>query len=167
MLETIQIRSLTPLYDKVEDRIRLCANYQDMQSRIDFMVTRAFMINLLFSLDEYLLTYYSNKIITKDTIESTVDTTQTSKTKSKTSTKIPLKNITNTVNEDLELYGSKEDLLVNLQLQYHKDKQLTTMEFTSKNNHQASLVVDAISLQQILWSIKRAIPSTSWGILTN
>lgn len=163
MTEIIKIQSLTPVYDKVEDRIRLCANYQDIKNRIDFMVTRAFMIDLLFNLDKYLLTYYPNDVITKTIIEDTVDTTTSKEDNTKTSTRTPKKNITKTLNEDIELYRKKEDLLVNLQLKYNKSNQLTTINFTSKANEQASLVLNALNLQQILWSIKRTIPGL-WSI---
>lgn len=164
MPATIQIKSLTPTYDKVEDRIRLCANYQDIQNRIDFMVTRAFMIDVLFSLDKYLLTYYPKQVISDKAIQTTRDTTKPTETNNSTSTRLSKKNITNTVNEDIELYKNTEDLLVNLQIQYNKTNQLTTIEFTSKQNHQATLVLDALNFQQILWSIKRTIPTGQWAI---
>ena len=36
----------TPLYDQLEDRIRLVINYSDYDNRIDIMITRNFILDL-------------------------------------------------------------------------------------------------------------------------
>ena len=38
--KTILANTFTPLYDELEDRIRIVVNYQDIQNRIDFVITR-------------------------------------------------------------------------------------------------------------------------------
>ena len=74
--KTIYIQTLTPLYDKVEDRIRLSINYQDIANRIDLMITRAFILQLLPIFEEFIYKHYPESIDDEDYIHidaSTLD----------------------------------------------------------------------------------------------
>lgn len=154
--KNITIQTITPVYDKMEDRIRLSINYQDIQSRIDLMITRSFILELIPSMEEYVDKYYPN-IYTegKKEIDSSSDQE---------------KNIQNdtplfeTSAEDLELYKGREDLLYTLNLSYDNVTQKTTLQLISKNKFNANLVLDVTLFQHIIQSIKNSIPQIAWGI---
>ena len=52
--KVISAQTFTPVYDELEDRIRLSVNYQDVNNRIDFLITRNLIINLLPSIEEFI-----------------------------------------------------------------------------------------------------------------
>jgi hypothetical protein len=56
-------KTFTPYYSPVEDRIRLVLNYADYTNRVDFWITRAFMLKLLPTWEEYLYRYGNSKQI--------------------------------------------------------------------------------------------------------
>lgn len=45
--------TFTPYYSEIEDRIRLVINYADFANRVDFWITRAFLLKLVPSWEEY------------------------------------------------------------------------------------------------------------------
>lgn len=45
--------TFTPYYSEIEDRIRLVVNYADFANRVDFWITRAFLLKLAPSWEEY------------------------------------------------------------------------------------------------------------------
>ncbi|MDD2266042.1 hypothetical protein [Sulfuricurvum sp.] len=47
-------KTFTPYYSEREDRIRLVINYADYPNRVDFWITRAFLLKLLPSWEDYL-----------------------------------------------------------------------------------------------------------------
>ncbi len=152
-MKTIQIKTLTPTYDSIEDRIRLSINYQDIDNRIDFMITRSFIIQLLPILDEYLYKHYSEYKDDEDMIEIKAQEARTQDS-----------NVSSTNVEDIHLYKSLEDLLVTINLKYDANTNLTYIEFISKEGHKASTTCDIDMLKSIIKSIKSTIPNFSWGI---
>jgi hypothetical protein len=55
-------QTFTPIYDEVEDRIRVVINYQDIMNRVDYMITRKFILNIIPTIDEFILKHYSDHI---------------------------------------------------------------------------------------------------------
>ena len=45
--KTIQAKTFTCFYSEKEDRLLLTINYEDVQNRVDFWITRAFLLKLL------------------------------------------------------------------------------------------------------------------------
>lgn len=162
MNKSIVANTFTPMYDEIEDRLRLSINYQDVKSRIDFMITRNFVIKLLPALEEYIYKYYPDAHDTTEKIH-TPNTTQTPKEANAELIK-KTENLSATDGNDFNLYKSEEDLLVKIDFQFDKKTKRTKLIFVSKNEHTAVSIVEAKLLQQIMYTIKSSIPSFSWGI---
>ncbi len=153
MKSNIIANTFTPLYDALEDRIRVVINYQDAQNRVDLMITRSFILNLIPTAEEFILKHYSiEPLIDGDSknLEFEVKARENG-TLSKTDT------------TDLELFRSSEELLVEINFSFDATTSHTTVTFTSKNIT-AKATLDALILQKIFHHIKQAIPYIKWGI---
>jgi hypothetical protein len=150
MKKNIAANTFTPLYDEVEDRLRVVVNYQDMQNRVDFMITRNFILNLSPAAEEFIAKYYENNALVHHNNPSTVqqDTNQ-------------FISKTDTVN--LELLRTNEELLLEVNFTFHTNTNQTTVTFSSKNIV-AKALLDASTLSQTFQIIKSAIPYIKWGI---
>lgn len=148
-METVTARTFTPFYDEMEDRIILVINYEDVQNRVDLMITRNFILKILPALDEFILRYCDENIST------VTQTTQQEQSTDNTLTK------TNT--ENLTFYAKEKELLNELNLSYLSDKAAVSLKFsTSKTTIQAVLGCDAFA--KFIQALKSSIPNISWGI---
>lgn len=152
----ISAQTFTPVYDELEDRIRLSINYQDVNNRIDFLITRNLIINLLPSIEEFMTRHYD--------YEDTQETITTQKMSNDEVEENKILSKTNSANFALNL--TIEDLLVKVDLSFDKNTQHTLLFFTSKKNHKAQAVLDKNLLLQIIKIIKSSIPTLKWGIST-
>ena len=151
-MKTILAKTFTPSYDPVEDRIRLAINYEDAHDRADFMITRNFILDLIPSMQEYILSKYPNQ----EHDSSLNQDTQTASDK-----KEEVVSPTNSVN--FELYRKDEELLREVNLSFDANTQITTLTLSSANiTAQAKL--DFTLLTQITDIINSAIPNIKWGI---
>ncbi len=152
--KSITINTLTPTYDKVEDRIRLSINYQDLNNRCDVMITRSFILQILPAIEEYIYKHYPNEPILEDD-EIQINSSSSQKDNSFSQTQM----------EDIELYKNLEDLLITLNLHYHQETQLTILSFITKENYNLSLNCNVDMLKNILKAIKKSIPVYSWNLV--
>jgi len=141
--QEIQVLTFTPIYDEVEDRIRLIVNYKDLNRRIDFMLTRAFIIKLIPMLEEYLQKNFSNH--QKELYEQVQDSYQT---KTETS------HIDSVV---------KEELLFQVDLTMLEDKQNILFVLSSKYTV-AKAILNKDLLSSLIYSLKKIIPKYNWGV---
>lgn len=165
MKKQININTFSPIYDATEDRIRVSINYQDINNRIDMMLTRAFLLKLLPTIEEFIYKYYPNEPIEDTTQTSPIyaeDTTQSDNGKSQVK-KLPANNSYTNL-EDIAFYKGVEDLLITTNVSYDKITKLTTLLFISKENHQASIVCDISMIKILMSSIKKSAPKLKWGI---
>ncbi len=155
----IQAKTFTPIYDQIEDRLRVVINYEDMQNRVDLMITRSFILNLIPSLDDYIFQYYADTIYCEDDDyeESIQENSEITKNKKSD------KNISKTDNTNLNLYRISEELLLKVDLTYNKQSKQTLIVFTSKESIIKSQL-DGLLFQQIVKIIKSNIPYIKWGI---
>ena len=72
----IEAKTFTSIYVEKEDRILLTINYQDVQNRVDFWITRAYLLKLLPHFFEFTLLKQEEKII--QPVSSTTNTTDNS-----------------------------------------------------------------------------------------
>lgn len=148
-------KTFTPKYDEQEDRLRVVVNYEDVYNRVDFMITRSFMLNLASTADEFILQHYALEQKTVNAAELILNIDNTDNEEDKTMLK------TDSIN--LELFRTDEELLIKVNFSYHKDSNKTAVTFFSKNVT-AEILLDGKMLQQIFALIKSAIPYYKWGI---
>jgi len=167
--KNIIAKTISPRYDNIEDRIRIAINYKDINSRIDFMLTRSFAIDLLSSLEEYIHKYYPDEDVYSQSEAFKENNNKFSKkiTSVKQNDEVLKKRISRTNMEDFQLYKSTEDLLMSVKLNYNKETKHTKMVLISKENHKAVLDENIIIFKQIVESIKKSIPNIKWGIAIN
>lgn len=157
----ITINTLTTAYDDREDRIRLSINYQQLQNRIDLMVTRSFILDLVPSLEEYIQTYYTDIVESAQNTQTQAEPTASDPRKAHKLHKESTVSKTNM--EDLALYKSKEELLITVKLSYNKETKYTYIRFLTQKT-EVVLNCDVQILKNIVHAIKKTIPSIQWGI---
>lgn len=148
-MKNIAAKTFTPIYDQVEDRLRLVINYQDIQNRVDFMITRNFILNLIPSAEEFMEKHY---------VEDTTNSIVEPKTKAQNN-----EGISQTDGVNLELLRTSEELLLEVNFSFNPNTKQTTITFSSKNI-QSLAVLDSSMMQQTFKVIKSAIPFLKWGI---
>jgi len=147
--------SFTPKYDSLEDRIRLSINYDDIQNRVDFMITRSLILKLFPLLDEYMFKYYDIELTSQSPVAPSIkEQIKENKTTSATD------------GANLELYKQEDELLEEISFSYIASKKLTVLNFKSKNS-EAIAKLDANLIKQVFAIIKSSIPFFSWGISHN
>lgn len=165
MKRNITAKTFTPLYDEVEDRLRVVINYEDMQNRVDFMITRNFILNLIPSAEEFVIKHYGAEPLSHDSIaigsekERSGDESLSKSTQESADNEVLSK--TDTVN--LELLRTQEELLLEMNLSFDKDTKQTLLALSSKDTA-AKITLDQMMLQKIIHVIKSAIPFMKWGI---
>lgn len=152
--KNIIVNTLTPIYDNLEDRIRLSVNYQDLNNRIDVFITRSFILQLLPSIEEYIYKHYPNETILEDEeiVISNNNPSQTNNAFSQTN------------QEDFTLYKNIEDLLITVNLSYHNETKLTIITLITKDKYILTLNANAEMLRNIIKALKNSIPKMAWGI---
>jgi len=141
--QQIQINTFTPIYDELEDRIRLIINYKQLDNRVDLMITRAFIVRLISFIEEFLLNNFSQEVAQNDS-------------KDDDNCKTP------TESSHIDLIV-KEELLQEVKLSFIKENQTISIVFAGKNID-AIAVVDKKILNLFLESLKKSIPKYSWGL---
>ncbi|MDO8454806.1 MAG: hypothetical protein Q7S59_09570 [Sulfurimonas sp.] len=149
MKRNIIANTFTPSYDELEDRLRLVINYQDMQNRVDLMITRSFVLNLIPTAEEFIERYYAH--IEPQIIQQSENQNQS---------------LSKTDSVNLELLRTSEELLREVSFYFDADTKQTTITFHSKNSA-VQTTLDAALLSQIFQVIKSAIPYIKWGISTH
>ncbi|PHS55933.1 MAG: hypothetical protein COB17_10645 [Sulfurimonas sp.] len=155
-MKEILANTFTPIYDQLEDRLRLVINYEDIQNRLDFMITRAFILNLIPSADEFILKHYGEdkNYLNNIKVSASIEENKLEK------------NVSKTDNVNLELYRTDEQLLTEVNFSYHSKSKLTTIIFCAKTT-KAKATLDSNMIRQVFDTVKTAIPNFTWGISNN
>jgi len=152
-MKEIIANTFTPLYDDIEDRIRVVINYQDMPNRVDFMITRSFILNLMPSADEFIMKHYGDSSDRLDNIKVSTPSKEENNQK----------NLSQTDGVNLELFRTDEELLREVNFSYDANTKLTHITFSS-NTTKAKAALNSEMMEQIFDTIKVAIPNFAWGI---
>ena len=145
MKKEIEAKTFTPIYDSVEDRIRLIINYEDMQNRVDMMITRAFIIKLIYMIEDYLENNFSKaQTIEEQKLE-------------------PEKKYTTETKDEYIDLTIQEELLLEVNLTLLEDKKNILFTTSSKNITTKSIFNKEI-LELFLQNLKKSIPKYDWGI---
>lgn len=150
MKKNITANTFTPLYDELEDRIRVAINYQDIHNRVDFMITRNFILNLIPSAEEFMTSHYG---VADFKVAAQADINDNTQNKA----------LSKTDNVNLDLLRTSEELLLEVNFSFDKDSKQTLLTLSSKNIV-ARASLDSFMLQQIFKVIKSAVPNIRWGI---
>ena len=167
MNKAITLNTLSPSYDKTEDRIRLSINYQDIQNRIDLMLTRALLLDLLPSLEEYIEKFYFENTEIKTNTFQKKQIIKEKTTSTKAQNHIEKEQIKKTNMDDLYLYKNTQELLQTITLNYNKESKITTLTFISNKDTKVIAKCDEVTLKNISNALKKTIPYFSWGISQN
>jgi hypothetical protein len=147
--------SFTPKYDEIEDRIRLSVNYENIADRVDFMISRAFVLKLFPVLDEYMMKFYESDLNVQKNFKQEI---KENIGKDKTTSVADEANLT--------LYKQEDELLLDLSFTHLKKNNKTLVKFHSQKT-EAFVELDAGAIKQIFTIIKSTIPFFSWGISYN
>lgn len=161
----IQIKNLTFSYNPREDRIFFLINHNDFKNRIDFIVTRKKLIELLNGFDEILINdcdggkvfkelYQTQEPLIKEPINTTKDE-QPNKNKNKWEKSIDHK--------ELNFTQNKKPIMLDGISYSMKNNQLT-FKYLSNKTFYAISIMDKEMFQRTLSSLMRVIPFVAWGI---
>ena len=152
MKKTIIANTFTPIYDEVEDRLRLVINYQDIHNRADLMITRSFILNLIPAAEEFTAKYYVHEK-SNDIIQSVNYSTPSEESNT----------LSKTDGVNLELLRTNEELLLEVNFSFDANTKQTLVIFNSKHII-AKASLDASLMEQTFNIIKSSIPYIKWGI---
>ena len=149
-MKNITANTFTPLYDELEDRLRLVINYQDVQNRVDLMITRAFTLNLIPAAEEFIDKHYKNAELVEDNVTINFEDSNN-------------QSVSKTDDVNLELLRTQEILLIEVNFAYDDNTKQTLLTFKSKDISTTALF-DAHTIAQTFKVIKSSIPFIKWGI---
>lgn len=142
-MKYIEANTFTPIYDNLEDRIRLVINYQDISNRVDLMITRSFILDLIPFLEEVVLSNYTDFDVDQEVGSN--------------------KNLSKTDSIDLDFYKTVEKLLMKVDASFVKKNAHTLLTLYSKDIVVKALL-DKTILINLINSIKSSLPNIKWGI---
>ena len=151
--KTLNIQTITPRYDEIEDRLRISINHKEKDNRIDLLITRNFILKLLPIYEEYVIkAYYSDISLTNKMPNDPFYTIL----KPNTNTRI-------TSHSQLKTYQQDAALLLEVHFSFIKKDKLTLFKCQTKET-QASVKLTLETLKTIFSLIKSTIPYYDWGI---
>ncbi|HQS67428.1 MAG TPA: hypothetical protein PLM93_09630 [Sulfuricurvum sp.] len=140
----IPATTFTPYYCEAEDRIRLVVNYADFTHRVDFWITRAFLLKLLPSMEEYLYTYTSPHVLTPSQATHNKETTPTD-------------------SGTLAVMEKEGILLEAVDMTYTTDTGMFEIRMRGKNVATVAVLSEQM-MMAVIQSIFGAAPHMHWGI---
>lgn len=152
-INTIKARTFTPSYDNSEDRIRLVINYSDYENRVDFWITRSFLLEFIPTVEEYLDRYdlpISN---------------EPSDIKAKENHNIQISKSTQTVTDSSTLAVMEKDAILATKSEITHCKASNRFKLIIKSKHiAAEATLEAGVARAILRGIFSITPKIAWGI---
>jgi hypothetical protein len=150
----MNIENFTANYSELEDRIFFIVNHTNIQMRIDFMITRSFILRLFPVLEEYYIKHYQKALELKDLtqVQNKTETTKSNHT------------VSQTPNSDLALTKVAPTLLSKIDLTYQTKSKNTHLVFHGLNAQKAETMIDEEMFIMLVSAIENAIPKMSWGI---
>jgi hypothetical protein len=145
-LEQINIQTITPKYDVIEDRVRICFNHKDENTHIDYMMSRNFLLQLLPSYEEYLLKVYYD--LMNENVEPI-------KAKHKGARMVN--------HENIAPYQKNAELIISVQFSFVEKTAITIVKFQCQST-EAIVRLDYEGLTNMFSLIKATTPFYDWGI---
>jgi len=140
-MDIIEAKTFTPVYDEVEDRIRLIINLDDID-RADLMITRALIIKLLPLLEEFYEKHYSEFRVDSVSIDSKNDSEESNSS---------------------VIVKIEDELLMSVNLSFNKDNRQTILELISKSKKVVGVFNEEL-FNSFIKLLKESTPKFSWGL---
>lgn len=137
--------TFTPYYSEIEDRIRLVINYADFLNRVDFWITRAFLLKLAPSWEEYSYRYGSPQMMSSHKASPS------------------LSNSSGTDNSTLAVTDKEGVLLEAVDMTYEVSNGMFEIRLRGKEI-EAIAVVNEEMMMVLIKTIFNAAPHQQWGI---
>jgi len=144
-LSMIKAQTFTPFYSQLEDRIRFVINYADYTQRVDLWLTRAFLLKLIPTLEDYLDQY--------DTMSVDVQAQQQTDAAAQSQTDAPT----------LMMMEKEGYLVHSVDITYHQESKQFSLVFKT-NSVEVIATLTGPVLRTLLKSIFASIPKIDWGI---
>ena len=157
----IQVKNLTFTYSAREDRIILTLNHDEPQNRIDFLVTRKKLLDLLNGFDHILIHHCDNGSYFKELYHAQEPLMVQNEKSSKQTSQKKWEKAVNT--NELNLTKIKEPFLLDT-LSFVLKGGVFYFKFFHLNELKAVASMSSMEFQQTLSSLMRVIPFVDWGI---
>lgn len=144
--KTLAAKTFTCSYDQKEDRIRLALNYQDPATRVDFWITRSFLLRLLPLLSKF-GTSQNEMSITAD--EEKIDRAQNAST--------------TPTDESMLLLMQKEPILLE-QVDFERGSGVVYVTFSSPSTDKYISSLRAQEIDALANLLIKTAPTYDWGI---
>jgi len=139
----VQAKTFTCQYVKREDRLLFTINYKDVSNRIDFWVTRSFLLKLLPYFFEY----------------STIDVASKRE-------QADMSNADSTDNSTFLLTQKQPILLDSVDFARQKDGNIKIVFKNLEKKIYCISILNEVSLMQLFELITKAAPAIDWGVFT-
>lgn len=140
----VQAQTFTPYYSALEDRIRFVINYGEYEKRVDFWLTRSFLLKLLPTVEE---------VIFRHTEDSMSNSSGESAPKSQSPTD----------GGTLAVTEKEGELIHSVDIAYHPDSKAYQLTFKGETTH-ATTLLDEPTLKALMHTLIKAAPALEWGI---
>lgn len=140
-------RTFTCSYDQKEDRIRLVLNYQDAMNRMDFWITRSFLLRLLPLLSKFGSTHTQMSLVGNDNIGNTGKSEQTA---------IP-------TDEDIMTLTQKEPVLLE-RVDFGRNDRAVNIVFSGSSLEKYAATLRSAEIDALADLLIKTAPTYDWGI---
>ena len=140
----VQAQTFTPYYSTLEDRIRFVINYSEYEKRVDFWLTRSFLLKLLPTVEEVMFRHTENAM--QDTAGGAAQNSQNP-----------------TDGGTLAVTEKEGELIHSVDITYHADSKAYQLTFKGEKTH-ATTLLDEATLKALMHSLTKAAPALEWGI---
>ncbi|WP_457750257.1 hypothetical protein [Sulfurimonas sp.] len=160
MSKAIVAQTFTPTYCAIEDRVILVINYGSVDNRVEFMITRRFIIELLCASEEFYFKYCQESVNDEVHISLTSEANVAQNNIQKREEE-QIVDKTDVVN--LQLLKKDALLLKEVNFSYNKENKQISLIF-SADEIKTVAQLDCVTFQTVFKHIKKAIPYIEWGI---
>ncbi len=157
MKKLVEAHKFTAWYDAVEDRLRLVANMDKPEARVDFWITRRLFLTIITQLDDFIEP--KGMGIERDDIDKLI-------TKGSPSTDSSESDSEQKVDGDSADRGEEDNrvsLLRTLNISWDKKSKRVSLSLIS-DDYEVEANLDAVAMTAFMRMLVMQAPSVEWGI---
>ncbi len=156
----IQAKKLTFQYDRVEDRLKLLVNYDSIDARIDFFITRAMLFRLIPAIEQMLIK--GEESVLKNNSQKDLKNSPQQAKENRLGRKQKTDHSTMQLLDQERVF-----LLEKVDFQFAPKNSIVTMIFSAKNEPQCIAKLTSENFSQVMNAMIASVPHTSWGMAPN